>query len=138
MDIINNSPFRWVDLFGSEKVFMASGFDAWAGVFSPDGDNWYALGKEKTRPILRRLLIGDKIRAISAADDFLRELESDNAAHKSKSWLGLPPTEKQLSALAKVGYEVNGFGFEFSRYSANCHLQFQWSRPTIERALNVH
>lgn len=139
IDLINNSPFRWVDLFGTEKILVASGFEAWAGVFSPDGDNWYALGKERSKPILRKLMIGDRIRAISAADDFLREYESDNAAHKSKSWLRLPPTEKQLAALARVGYEVgNGFGFEFSRYSANCHLNFQWSRSTIERALNVH
>lgn len=138
MDIINSSPFRWIDLFGSEKVMMASGFSAWAGVFSPDGDNWYALGKIKNNPILKRLMIGDRIRAISAADDFLRENESDNAAHKSKSWLKLTPTEKQLSALSRVGYEINGFDFQFSRYSANCHLNFQWSRPTIEGVLNVH
>jgi superfamily II DNA or RNA helicase len=135
MDVINNSPFRWVDLFGSEKIMIASGFNAFAGVFSMDGDNWHAMGKVKESKILRRLLVGDKIRAISAADDFLRENESDNAAHKSKSWLKLPPTEKQIAALARVGYQNIQFDFSITRYSAAAHLQFQWNRDLIERAL---
>ncbi len=135
MDVINNSPFRWVDLFGSGKIMIASGFNAFAGVFSMDGDNWHAMGKVKESKILRRLLVGDKIRAISAADDFLRENESDNAAHKSKSWLKLPPTEKQIAALARVGYQNIQFDFSITRYSAAAHLSFQWNRDLIERAL---
>ena len=114
---------------------IASGFNAFAGVFSMDGDNWHAMGKVKESKILRRLLVGDKIRAISAADDFLRENESDNAAHKSKSWLKLPPTEKQIAALARVGYQNIQFDFSITRYSAAAHLSFQWNRDLIERAL---
>jgi hypothetical protein len=135
MDIISQSPFRYIDLFGSEKIMIASGFNAFAGVFSADGEEWHAMGKLKDSRILKRLLVSDKIRAISAADDFLRENESDNAAHKSKSWLKLPPTEKQIAALARFGYQNLQFDFSITRYSASAHLQFQFNRTLIERAL---
>ena len=135
MDIISQSPFRYIDLFGSEKIMIASGFNAFAGVFSADGEEWHAMGKLKDSQILKRLLVSDKIRAISAADDFLRENESDNAAHKSKSWLKLPPTEKQIAALARFGYQNLQFDFSITRYSASAHLQFQFNRSLIERAL---
>lgn len=135
VDLMDQSPFRWVDLFGSGKIMIASGFEAWAGVFSKDNEDWFALGKPKTSKIMQKLMVGDRIQAISAADDFLRENESDNAAHKSKSWLKLPPTEKQIAALARVGYQNIQFDFSITRYSAAAHLSFQWNRDLIERAL---
>ncbi len=135
LDLLNSSPFRWVDLFGSGKVMIASGFDAWAGVFSPDGENWHALGKEKESRTLQRVAIGDRIRALAAADDFLRERETGDSANKSKRWLRDSATQKQRELLRQVGYEVNDFDFNFTKYSAAAHLNFQWHRRQIEAAI---
>ena len=135
VDLLNASPFRWVDLFGSGKVMIASGFDAWAGVFSPDGENWFALGKDKTSKILSRILIGDRMQALASADDFLRERETGDSANKSKRWLRDLATEKQQDLLRKAGYQLDTLDFRFTKYTAAAHLNFQWNRKQIEMAL---
>jgi len=135
VDLLNASPFRWCDLFGSGKVMIASGFDAWAGVFSPDGDNWFALGKVGKARMLNQLMIGEKTQALAAADDFLRENESSDSAKKSKRWLRDPASAKQLELLQRVGYEIDAMGFSFTKYTSNCHLNFQWNRRLIEAAI---
>ncbi|MCE5333462.1 MAG: hypothetical protein LLG06_02625, partial [Desulfobacteraceae bacterium] len=135
VDLLASSPFRWVDLFGSGKVMIASGFDAWAGVMSADGENWFALGKERASKIVRKILIGDRTRALAAADDFLREMETGDSASKSRRWLRDPATEKQKELLRQVGYQIDPLDFSFTKYSSNCHLNFQWNRRMIEAAL---
>ncbi|MFP5213133.1 MAG: DEAD/DEAH box helicase, partial [Acidobacteriota bacterium] len=135
VDLLNASPFRWVDLFGSGKVMIASGFDAWAGVFSMDGENWYALGKEKSSKLIIRVAIGDRTQALAAADDFLRERESGDAARKSKRWLKDLASEKQRELLRRAGYQMGPLDLSFTKYEAASHLNFQWNRRAIEAAL---
>ncbi len=63
-------PFRWCDIFGSGKVMIASGFEAWSAVCSADGETWQALGKLKEEKALRRIAIGERVPTLAAADDF--------------------------------------------------------------------
>jgi superfamily II DNA or RNA helicase len=135
IDLLNSSPFRWVDLFGSGKVMLASGFEAWSGVFSPDGENWYALGKAKASKLLHKLMIGDRTQALAAADDFLRTNETTNSAQKSKRWLKDVASDKQKELLRKLGYEVGDYDYSFTKYSAANHLNFQWNRRQIEAVI---
>ena len=115
---------------------IASGFDAWAGVISADAENWYAIGKEKSSKLIRKILIGDRVQAMAAADDFLRELETSDSASKSKRWLHDPATDRQRELLRQCGYQINGeLDFSFTKYSSNCHLNFQWHRRAIEGAI---
>lgn len=133
LDIMKMSPFKWIDLFDSGKVMMASGFEAWTLAAAPDGGDWTALGKVKGRG-MKQLAIGDKRQAMAAADDFLRLNEDSDAARKSKRWLRDPATFKQLVLLKRQGLDVEK-DFSLQKYKAACLLNFFWSREHIERRL---
>lgn len=138
MDILNASPFRWVDLFGTDTCLMACGFAAWAGVFSPDqGETWLALGKLQDEKKVHRLALSGRLQAMSMADDFLRNYETSATAKKSKRWLDDPATDKQLEILGKFGYDVGGMLPAFTKYSAAAHANFNFNKRLIERALGV-
>jgi len=140
LEILDASPFRYIDLFDSGKAMMASGFDAWAAVFSLDGENWHALGKVKAENVVHQVQIGDRIQALAAADDFLRENETDSAAKKTKRWLNEPATLKQIKLLSRFGYDMptDVLGQSgWTKYQAACHANFQFSRRLIEGALGV-
>lgn len=140
MDILNASPFRWVDLFGSGKVMIATGFAAWVGIFSADGDTFHALGKQNGSYILHKLAFTDRLHAMVAADDFLREHETDSAARKSKRWLNDGASDKQIEILNRFGYGITPdmLGNScFTKYTASCHATFQFNRRVIEGALGV-
>ena len=137
IDILNASPFRWLDLFGTETCMMACGFNAWAGVFSPDqGETWVAIGKLQEEKRVHQLALTGRLQAMSAADDFLRAYETDGAAKKNKRWLNDPATDKQREILNKFGYDTGGL-FGFTKYSAACHANFHFNKCLIERALGV-
>lgn len=131
VDILTASPFMWCDLFGSGKVMLASGFEAWSAVCSTDGVIWKALGKLKEEKSLRRLSVGGRRQALAVADDFLRMNESDDAAKKNRRWLNDSCTEKQWQHLKRLGYP-DGDLFTFTKYSAACTLNFFWNRQLIE------
>ena len=135
MDILNASPFRYVDIFQSDRVLIATGFHAWAGVFSPDGENWYALGHVSNGRV-RTLMRGERLQCMSAADDFLRENETEDSAQKNRRWLDQPASEKQLGLLAGFGYDVSS-PWAWTKYAASCHTAFQFARGGIEKALGV-
>lgn len=142
LDILNASPFRWVDLFGTDTCLMASGFAAWAGIFSPDrGETWHALGKIQDDKRIHRLAITGRLQAMSAADDFMRNYSTEAAAKKTKRWLDEPATGKQIEILNRFGYQVQtdliGQSM-FTKYSAACHSNFQFNRSAIEVALGVN
>jgi hypothetical protein len=137
VDILNSSPFKWLDLFGSGKVMMASGFEAWCAAVSPDGTAWTALGKLKTEPAVRTLMLGEKAQCLSAADDFLRMNESDNAAKKNKRWLNELASEKQINLLQRIGYGPE-LAFSFTKYSAACTMNFFFNKNLIEQAVFTH
>jgi len=138
--LINKSPFRWVNLFDSENLLMATGFAAWAGIFSVDGDTWCALGKIALEKKIHKLAVTGRIQALAAADDFLRRHETDDAAKKGRGWLSQPATPKQLGLLRSLGYNVptDPLGqSQYTKYSASCHTNFSFSRHSIEKALGV-
>lgn len=132
VNLLDASPFRWCDLFGSGKVMIASGFEAWGTVCSSDGERWVALGKLKDEREVRRLAVGDRVLALAAADDFLRMNESDDAAKKNRRWLNDPATSRQWELLQRLGYG-DGTMLAFTKYSAACTLNFFWNRGLIER-----
>ena len=134
VDILNASPFKWIDLFGTSKVMIASGFECWCAVISPDGEHWSALGKLKEERFVHRLQLGERIPCLAAADDFLRLNESDNAAKKNKAWLNHPATEKQLEYLYSFGYGPET-QLAFTKYSAACTMNFFFARQEIERLI---
>lgn len=142
IDILNRSPFRWVDLFGNGLVMIASGFGCFATVASADGgETWAAMGKPKAAKEVERLYVGDKLPAVSMADDFLRQEEDSSSANKASRWMKDPASEKQAEFLIKVGYLVERDMFgdvrNFSKLTATAHLNFAWNRLSIERALGV-
>jgi len=138
--LINKSPFRWISLFDSENLMMATGFDAWAGVFSIDGDTWHALGKLSLEKPIHKLAVSGRIQALAAADDFLRQHETNAAAKKGRDWLNQPATPKQISLLQSLGYNVKADALgnsPYTKYSASCHTNFSFNRHSIEKALGV-
>ena len=133
IDLLNRSPFRWCDLFGDDQSLIASGFDGWGGVFF-DGEHWHAVGTPR-RGRVRHLAVGTRVQVLAAADDFLRETESSDAANKSRRWLKDPASEKQCQSLLRAGYPDAALDFGLSKYAAACHLNFLWHRDAIRTAV---
>ena len=48
IDLLKRSSFAWVDLFGTDDALMATGFNAWGGIFFLEG-RWHAVGGAKGR-----------------------------------------------------------------------------------------
>ena len=128
IDLLKRSSFQWCDLFGDDAALVANGFNAWGGAFFLNG-RWYAVGGGRgNNP--RLLGIGERTICLAAADDWLNENETDESAHKTRSWLKQPPTEKQLAYLP-AEYRQD---FWLTRYQASALLTFRFNRTGI-RAL---
>ncbi|WP_085442546.1 DEAD/DEAH box helicase [Magnetofaba australis] len=125
VDLLKRSSFRWVDLFGDDAALMANGFTAWSGIFFLNG-NWHAVGGAKGQPV-RLLSIGERTVCLAAADDWLNENETDESAHKTKSWLSQPPTDKQLKYLPPQMQMDMGL----TRYQASALLTFRFNKTAI-------
>ena len=130
IDLLNNSPFRWVSLFPSDQVLMTSGFESWASVCSTDGENWFAIGGINKEAEL--LTIANRVGAVASADDFMRTHEKSANAKKAARWMHDPASEKQMQLLARLGYAG-----QFSKIEAAAHLTFQFNRRSIENVLGV-
>lgn len=127
IDLLKRSNFRWCDLFGCDDALMATGFNAWGGIFFLNG-RWYAVGGGKSlQP--RLLAIGERTVCMAKADDWLNEWESADSAHKTRRWLNEPPTEKQLRYLPP---EVRS-DFGMTRYQASALLAFHFNKDAIQR-----
>ncbi len=140
IDLLNRSPFRWIDLFGSGKVIIASGFGSFSMVASTDGKLWHVIGKEPNVRILTHIGVFGKAQAIAVADDFLRQNEDSLSCNKARKWMTDPATFRQGELLRAKGYDVKIglFGCEnFTKLTATAHLNFAWNREQIERLLNV-
>ncbi|MDP2357731.1 MAG: DEAD/DEAH box helicase [Beijerinckiaceae bacterium] len=125
IDLLKRSSFEWVDLHGDGAALVANGFTAWAGVFFLNG-RWYAVGgAQKQRP--RLLSVGEEMVGLAAADDWLNTNESDESAHKTRSWLRQPATERQLAYLPP---ECR-LDFSLTRYRASALLTFRFNRSAI-------
>lgn len=128
IDILNNSPFRWISIFPSEKVLITTGFESWAAVVSMDGNNWFAIGnggKKKAEV----LTIANKIGAISSADDYMRKNETSRSSKKAAGWMNEPASDKQLQVLSRFGYP--GL-VAFSKVEAAAHLTFRFNQNKVE------
>ncbi len=126
IDLLKRSFFRWCDLFSDDAALMATGFEAWAGVFFLTG-HWFGLGGGKQLPA-RLLAVGERTLCLAAADDWLNEHESEDAAIKSRKWLNQTATAQQLKFLP-LEYRQN---FGLTRYHASCLLAFQFNKSTIQ------
>jgi hypothetical protein len=65
IDLLKRSSFRWCDLFGDDAALMATGFEAWAGVFFLAG-HWFGMGGGKKLPA-RLLAMGERTVCLAAA-----------------------------------------------------------------------
>lgn len=127
IDLLKRSNFRWCDLFGSDDALMATGFNAWGGIFFLNG-RWHAVGGGKDlQPHL--LAIGERTVCMAKADDWLNGNESADSAHKTRRWLNEPPTQKQLQYLP----QAMRTDFGMTRYQASALLSFQFNKSSIQR-----
>ncbi len=130
IDLLKRSSFLWCDLNNDDRYFVATGFNAWAGVFLKDGD-WHAVGGRKNeQPKL--IASGERIVCFASADDYLNLFESEDTAHKTRSWLHQPATEKQLQYLPpSCRHDYN-----LTRYKASALMTMQFNRQAIHSAIN--
>ena len=126
IDLLKRSSFRWCDLFGDDAALMATGFEAWAGVFFLAG-HWFGMGGGKKLPA-RLLAMGERTVCLAAADDWLNEHETEDAASKSRKWLNQAATTQQLRYLP-AAYRQD---FGLTRYQASCLLAFQFNKRDIQ------
>ncbi|MBB4267618.1 DEAD/DEAH box helicase [Roseospira visakhapatnamensis] len=125
VDLLQRSSFRWCDLFGDDAALVANGFNAWGGVFFLKG-RWYGVGGQpKQTP--RLLALGERTVCLAAADDWLNTHETDESAHKTRSWLNQPPTDRQLAYLPPAFRQ----DFGLTRYQASALLTFQFNKRAI-------
>lgn len=127
IDLLKRSNFRWCDLFGSDDALMATGFNAWGGIFFLNG-RWHAVGGgQGMRTHL--LAVGERTVCMAKADDWLNDHESADSAHKTRRWLNEPPTPKQLQYLP----QALRADFGMTRYQASALLSFQFNKTSIQR-----
>ena len=130
IDLINNSPFRWIPLFSGDRVLVTSGFESWAAVCSPDGENWHAIGGRGRA--VEPLGISDRVGAIGTADDFMRLNETSSSAKKAALWMNEPASERQMMQMTRLGYAGH-----YTKIEAAAHMTFQFNLRAIERILGV-
>lgn len=128
VDLLTRSPFQWCPINPDGSSVMATGFEAWGGIFHR-GELWYAVGGSKQAPA-KVLYVGDKLACLASADDWLNINESEDAAHKSRRWLHAPVTEKQLRYLPDTRSASS-----MTRYQASCLLAHAFNHRKIETAL---
>tara|TARA_R110001606_G_scaffold52881_2_gene130832 strand:+ start:329 stop:2026 length:1698 start_codon:yes stop_codon:yes gene_type:complete len=132
-DLMQLSPFMWIDPYGLGTAMMATGFQGFAMV-GHVGQYWIAIVKAKSGRA-RVVSIGDKVQAMAAADDFLREIEDSTAANKSKRWLNQAATPKQKELLRSNGVRVSEMDFSWTKYKAACCLGYYFNRDQIDRLI---
>ncbi|TXH03014.1 MAG: DEAD/DEAH box helicase [Rhodocyclaceae bacterium] len=131
IDLLSRSNFRWCDLFGSDDALMATGFNAWGGIFFLNG-RWHAVGGAKGHTT-QLLAVGERTVCMAKADDWLNDHESEDSAHKTRRWLNESPTPKQLQYLPA---ELRA-DFGLTRYQASALLSFRFNRNAIVRLVNA-
>lgn len=128
IDVLTRSSFRWQDPTGRERSWMCQGFNAWSGVFYHDGQ-WYAMGAlmGHSPHLLAR---GEKVVCMAAGDDFMNRRETESTAHKTRGWLNLGATDKQLKHLPE---QAQNHGL--TRYHANLLITLKYNTGKILRIL---
>ena len=108
---------------------MASGFNAFAGVFFLN-DSWNAIGGSEVFGI-KIIAKGSKQICLAKADDFLNEYETYENAYKSKKWLNEPASVKQLNLLPQI-YRSD---FGITKYKEANLLKFHFNKSAIKSLL---
>ena len=132
IDILKRSSFLWCNI--SQDTSVATGFEAWGCVLFQEGQ-WHAVGGRKgvtPKGLSPKLLAaGARIVCFAAADDWLNLSETENTAHKTRSWLHESPTAKQLQYLPqKYRNDIS-----LTRYKASALITLQFNRQGIQQVL---
>lgn len=135
VDLMDRSPFRWIDLFNNGVCMSASGFNGFGMVAHLD-DISVAIVK-RTGGKLRVVSVGTKEQAIASADDFLRKIEDSDAAKKGKRWLNEAVTPKQSEMLRRYGVDVKPIDFSWNKYKAACWLNYVWNKDQIDKRIII-
>ena len=130
VDLLDRSPFRWIDIFGTGKCVAATGFNGFAMVIDLD-DLSCGLVKRSGGSI-RMISIGTRKQAIASADDFLREIEDSDSAKKGRRWLNERISDRQRDMLSRNGVMVSGFDFSWTKYKAACYLNYLWNKGRVD------
>ena len=130
INLLERSHFQWIDLFVDDLSFYSGGFNAWGGVFCI-GEDWIAVGGNK-KSNARVLMRGDRVQCFAAADDWLNEFETNDTAHRSRSWLNEEPTQRQLAALPSK-LRLN---FSLTRYRASALIGFNKHKLAVRDIAN--
>ena len=126
LQLIELSPYKWEDIAGG-LILMANRLKAWACVVDYGGTFCAIGGTDATREVTLTSRSRTKLVAMASADDFLRENGDRSNSLKTKSWLNLPPTEKQLQTL---GGTANSFSM--SRYRASCLITWKFVEGRVK------
>ena len=129
VDLFKRSNFLWVDLLDHGDSLMATGFNAWAGIYFLNGQ-WYAVGADKHIPP-HLLAIGERTICLASADDWLNDNETADSAHKSQGWLEQPATDKQLQYL----HPKFRADYGLTRYKASVLLSFKFNKVAIKKLI---
>jgi superfamily II DNA or RNA helicase len=129
IDLLKRSSFAWIDLFGADDALMANGFNAWGGIFFLEG-RWHAVGGAKGQSP-RLLGIGERTVCLAQADDWLNEVETDESAFKTRSWLKQAATDKQLQYLPPAYRQDYGL----TRYHASALMTFTFNKRAIRQLI---
>jgi hypothetical protein len=131
VELMDRSPFRWVNLFGNDSCLAATGFDCFALIAEVDGLSMAIVKRAKSR--VRLIAVGTKRQAMAAADDYMRQNESGDTAKKTKRWLNDRPSAKQRESLEKYGVNVSIMDFSWTKYKAACMLNYVWNKQFVDR-----
>jgi len=130
VDLMERSPFRWVDLFGNQACLAATGFNCFALIAEVDGTSMAVT--KKTNGRVRLISVGSKRQVMAAADDYMRQHETGDSAKKTKRWLNDPVSDKQRSALSRQGVNVSPIDFSWTKYRAACMLNYAWNKQFVD------
>ena len=133
VDLLDRSPFRWTDIFGTGKCISATGFKGFAMVIDIDDLSCGLVKRSGGK--LRMISIGTKKQAIASADDFLREIEDTNSAKKGRRWLNEKISDKQRAMLKYHDIPVSGFDFSWTKYKAACYLNYLWNKGNVDNMI---
>jgi DNA repair protein RadD len=129
IDLLNMSPYRWEVMFEG-LAYMACAFEAWSSVVRYDG-RWIALGGKKGEALRVLADNDDHVLSLVSADDYLREAGNIEDSAKTRKWLSLPPSDKQLEHLGLTPMTAIGM----TRYRAACSLTWMFNERSIKRRL---
>lgn len=129
VDLFEASPFKWEDLWGDGSVLVASAFDAWAMTIFYNGV-WHAIGGAKGEGIAH-LAVGDRMVTLAQADDYMRAHGDSDSASKSRRWLHMPASDKQLQYLDTPRMAAAGI----TRYKAACLLTWRFNERGVRAKL---